>query len=146
VALLVLATVGLGAAVAGLVTIAPAEPPPRAAFELSVDADGDTVSVTHLGGDPLDVERLRLHVAIDGTSLAHQPPVPFFTARGFRVGPTGPFNPAAHRLWEPGETASFRIASTNDPAVDAGARVRLEIYVTAGDRDHRIARLVTVVA
>lgn len=142
VALLVLVTVGLaGVVVAGLGAVAPAEPAPRAALELSVDAGADRVALTHRGGDALDARELRLHLAVDGTPLSHQPPVPFFSTRGFRAGPTGPFNSAADPRWTPGETASLRLASTNAPALTAGARVRAEVY-TAG---HLVARL-TVVA
>lgn len=141
VALLVLLAVGLaGVLAAGLGAVAPPEPPPRAALELSADAGADRVALTHLGGDPLDVRRLRLRVSVDGTGLAHQPPVPFFAARGFRAGPTGPFNSAAAPRWTPGETASLRLASTNAPALAPGARVRAEVYV----RGHLVARLSVV--
>jgi len=142
VALLVVLAVGLaGAVAAGLGAVAPPEPPPRAALELSVDADADRVALTHLGGDALDVRRLRLRVAVDGTPLSHQPPVPFFAARGFRAGPTGPFNTAADPRWTTGETASLRLASTNAPAIAPGARVRVELFVDG----QAVARL-TVVA
>lgn len=142
VALLVLVTVGLGAAVAGLGAVAPPEPPPRAALELTVDANPDRVALTHLAGEPLDVDRVRLRLTVDGTPLVHQPPLPFFSARGFRSGPTGPFNIAADQRWTPGETATLRLASTNAPTVRPGARVRAEVFVSG----HRIARLTATAA
>lgn len=138
VALLVLLAIGLaGVVAAGLDTVEPPEPPPRAALELSVDADADRLAFAHLGGDDIDVGTLRLRVTIDDIPLAHQPPVPFFSATGFRPGPTGPFNTAADQRWEPGETESVRLAGTNAPALPAGARVRVEVSVG----DHEIARL-----
>lgn len=92
VALLVLLAIGLaGVVAAGLDTVEPPEPPPRAALELSVDADADRLAFAHLGGDDIDVGALRLRVTIDDIPLAHQPLVPFFSATGFRPGPTGPF-------------------------------------------------------
>lgn len=141
VAVLVLVTVAFaGAVVAGLGAVTPSEPPPRAALSLSVDADRDRVALTHLGGDPLDVGRIRLRLVVGGTPLAHQPPLPFFSARGFRAGPTGPFNRAADQRWTPGETAALRVASTNAPRLRPGAVVRAEVFVAG----HRIARLTAV--
>ena len=129
VALLVLVTVALaGTVLAGLGAVTPPDPPPQAALRLSVDAGADRVALTHRSGDPLDARRLRVHVAVNGTPLDHQPPGPFFAARGFRAGPGGPFNRAADPAWTPGETASFRLASTNDPAIGPGARVDVELY------------------
>ena len=66
-------------------------------------------------------------VRVDGDPLRHQPPVPFFSARGFRPGPTGPFNAAADPTWTVGERASVRLASTNHPRIVAGARVTVEL-------------------
>jgi FlaG/FlaF family flagellin (archaellin) len=136
--LVALSVVLAGAVAAGLGGLAPPEPPPQAALDLSVDADADRLAVTHLGGDSLDARRLRVTVAVDGTPLDHQPPVPFFAATGFRAGPTGPFNSGADPRWTPGETASLRLASTNDPLLSTGARVRVAVY--AGG--HLVARVV----
>jgi hypothetical protein len=129
VALLVVLSAVLAGAVVALAPAAPAGPPSQAAFRLSVDAGSDRVALTHVGGDVLDAEALALRVAVDGTPLVHQPPVPFFAARGFRSGPTGPFNSGADPRWTPGETASVRLASTNAPAIEPGARVRVTVSV-----------------
>lgn len=129
VALLLVATVAAAGVVAvGAFGLAPSEPPPSATFELSVDADSDRVTLTHAGGDELDVDELRVRVEVDGEPLAHQPPVPFFAAKGFQGGPTGPFNPAADQAWEPGETAGFTLAATNDPDLEPGATVVVYVY------------------
>lgn len=100
----------------------------NADFDLSVYSDG-TVELTHRGGSPLDVQEVRIHVAVDGQALTHQPPVPFFATAGFRGGPTGVFNPAADARWRVGERASFRVASTNAPAIGDGDRVRVRIFL-----------------
>jgi len=120
------AAVGLGALPAAPVT---------AGVTLAVD--GDRLVLAHRAGDPLDVRRLDVVVHVDGTPLRHQPPLPFFAARGFRSGPTGPFNPAADPTWEVGERASFRVASTNGPPLVAGARVTVELRY----RGRRLATL-----
>lgn len=101
-------------------------PPPTASF--AVEADGDRVELSHEGGETVNVGTLRVQVAIDGESLAQQPPVPFFAARGYHGGPRGPFNPRTDGEWSVGETASFRIAETNDPTLEPGARLTVELY------------------
>jgi len=93
----------------------------------TLTVDGDRLVLTHRAGDPIDVRHLDVIVRVDGDPLRHQPPVPFFSARGFRPGPTGPFNAAADPTWEVGERASVRLASTNHPSVVAGARVTVEL-------------------
>lgn len=108
-----------------------------ASLSLSVDAGADRLTLVHRAGPPLDARRLVVEVRVAGTPLTLQPPVPFFTARGFRAGPTGPFNAAADPRWTAGETASLRLASTNAPGIDPGDQVVVE--VTAGDR--RVATL-----
>ncbi len=107
------------------------------ALSLSVDPGGDRLTLVHRAGAPLDARRLTLRVRVAGTPLDHQPPVPFFAARGFRAGPTGPFNVAADPDWSAGERASLRLASTNAPGIAPGDRVVIEISV--GDR--RVATL-----
>jgi FlaG/FlaF family flagellin (archaellin) len=119
----------VGAAVVGGVASAPADP---TATSLSLSVDGETVRLLHRGGDEIDVRELRLRVSVGGERLRHQPPVPFFAAAGFESGPTGPFNAAADPRWTAGETASFAVAGTNDPAPVAGATVRVRLFV--GDR------------
>lgn len=127
---LALAVVGvsLGTLPADSTTVAP-----------TLAVEGDRIVLTNRGGSAVDVGRLIVRVRVDGTPLTHQPPVPFFSARGFRSGPTGPFNAGADPTWEPGERASFQVASTNRPSVDAGDRVTVELR-----RDGR--RLVTLSA
>lgn len=141
VALCVLLTV-VAATVVGVTVldVAPAgDGPPRASLEGSADAARDRIAVTHRGGDALDVSAVRLRVTIDGEALAHQPPVPFFAARGFEAGPTGPFNAGGDTRWQAGETAAVRLAGTNSPPLSPGSRVVVDVYVD----DHRIAHLET---
>ena len=103
--------------------------PPTAAVDLQVDADANRLTLVHRGGDVLDVRDLSLHVRVDGSALDAQPPVPFFSAHGFRPGPTGPFNSATDQDWEAGERASVRLAGTNDPTLAPGAHVAVKITV-----------------
>lgn len=100
---------------------------PRAAIDLRIDADANGVALVHRGGDVLDTNELSVRVRIDGTALDAQPPVPFFSASGFRPGPTGPFNSADDGEWSAGETASFRLAGTNDPLISDGSAVTVVI-------------------
>jgi flagellin-like protein len=102
-------------------------PPPTASFSLAAGTDG-VVTLTHRGGDTLDVAALTVRVSVDGTALTHQPPVPFFAARGFRAGPTGPFNRASDGRWAAGERAGFRVAGTNSPQLREGARLRVRLW------------------
>jgi FlaG/FlaF family flagellin (archaellin) len=129
---LVLVTFALAAVVSGAVLAGghagvSGDLSPRASLSLSVD--GDTLTLTHRGGDALDVTALRLVVTVDGDPLTHQPPVPFFSTRGFDPGPTGPFNSAADPEWTAGETASVGVAGTNQPALAAGETVTVRVYV-----------------
>lgn len=128
----------LGAAALGTAGTAdgPGERGPTA-LSLSVDAGTDRLTLVHRAGASLDARRLVIRVDVAGTPLRHQPPVPFFAARGFRAGPTGPFNPAADPRWAAGEAASLRLASTNAPGIDPGDRVVVRVAV--GDR--RVATL-----
>jgi FlaG/FlaF family flagellin (archaellin) len=129
--LLVATVVVLAAAVAGGLALggspAPGEPPPTAALSLS--ASGDRVTIVHRAGDPIDVRAVELRIRVDGDPLDRQPPVPFFSARGFRPGPTGPFNSAADPTWTAGETASLRIAATNEPVPGPGSTVEIAVVV-----------------
>ncbi|UPW01915.1 type IV pilin [Halorussus gelatinilyticus] len=102
---------------------------PHAVIDLRLDAEDNRVALVHRGGDSLDVDALSIRVRIDGTALDAQPPVPFFSATGFRSGPTGPFNSAADQRWTAGETASFAVAGTNDPLISEGETVRVVISV-----------------
>lgn len=114
---------GIGAALSG-----PGlqEPPRHVSIQGEVTADG-TVTLEHAGGPTLDVERLTIHVTVDGTPLTYQPPVPFFSARGFYPGPTGPFNSASDPEWAVGGIASFRIAGSNDPPLRHGHEVVVRV-------------------
>lgn len=134
-------TVALGAGVAAVATTvgSPAAPAPTATF--SLDAEADKITVTHDGGDPIAVDALRVHVRVNGDPLARQPPVPFFSSAGFRPGPTGVFNAAGSTEWTVGESASFRVAGTNDPVPAAGDRLTLRLSV----RGQPVATLETTV-
>jgi len=105
----------------------------------SADASSDTVSLTHEGGDAIDVSTLDVAITIDGTALDHQPPVPFFAATGFVSGPTGPFNSATTDAWTAGEAATLELATTNDPLIADGATVT----VTLSKGNSVLARLET---
>lgn len=106
----------------------PGEPPPNRAVAMDASNDG-SVTLTLVSGPDVDVRDLDVTVTVDGEQLARQPPVPFFSATGFVSGPTGPFNTAADPAWTVGESASFRVGSTNDPAVAAGDDIEVTLYV-----------------
>lgn len=113
------------------------DPAPQAVFSLS--ASGDRISLVHERGDAVEVGPLRVEVAVDGEPLTYQPPVPFFAAKGFRGGPSGPFNPSDSGEWTAGEVASFRVAGTNAPALAPGAVVTVALF----HEETRIASLET---
>lgn len=96
---------------------------------LSLHLSENEVALEHEAGPALRLSEVRLVVTVDGRALAHQPPVPFFAAAGFRGGPTGPFNVASDGVWSVGETGSFRIAGTNAPRPAAGRTVSVAVYV-----------------
>ena len=91
-----------------------------------------TIVLTHEGGQPVDVREISVVISVEGTRLAEQPPVPFFSAAGFEPGPTGPFNSAAEPRWTVGETTSLTIAGSNTPTPEPGDSVTVEIL--RGDR------------
>ncbi len=124
--LLVALTVAAAVAVGAAVPAPPAEPTQAA---LSLSASGAELAVTHRAGDPLATEDLRVVVSVDGERLRRQPPVPFFSARGFVSGPTGPFNRGHDGPWRAGETAALHIASTNRPVPSSGDDVRVRVWV-----------------
>ncbi|SDY00659.1 hypothetical protein [Halobellus clavatus] len=152
VALLLLVGVGLGGVVAAGAeavltatggssgTAASSDDGPRT-IGLSLTLDTDTVSLTHEAGPALELAALELRVTVDGVPLRHQPPVPFFAARGFRAGPTGPFNVASDGVWSAGETGSFRLATTNAPRVAPGRTVAVTVSV-GGRRVSRVRGVV----
>lgn len=128
--LLVLVTVVLAGTigVVALGTTLPT-PPPNVALDVTVDGETNRLTFVHRGGETLDVRDLTIRIDIDGVALEFQPSVPFFSARGFRPGPTGPFNSAADPNWTTGETASLRLAGTNSPELARGSRVSVQISV-----------------
>jgi flagellin-like protein len=137
---LVALTVALAGAVAtATVGSAPPSQQDRPVLALSADAGADRLVLRHRAGPALNVSHLSLRVRVDGTPLTHQPPVPFFAARGFRAGPTGPFNAGGDPTWTAGERATLRLASTNHPIIEPGDRVAVRVT-----RDGRsVARLST---
>ena len=141
VALAVVLATGVGAAPRGAGDSLPNDGDVPAA-SLDLAAAGDRVTVTHRGGDALDVRRVRLAVRVDGEPLARQPPVPFFSASGFSPGPTGAFNSAGTTTLRGGESAAFRVAGTNDPALEPGATLTVRVVVD----DTPVATLETRVA
>lgn len=137
--LLLAITVVLAGGVVTATLGAPPEPAPTASLSLS--ATDDRVTVTHRGGDALNASELDVRVRVDGEPLARQPPVPFFSAAGFHPGPTGAFNAATDGDLRVGGSASFRIAGTNDPTLEPGRTVTVEISVDG----RPVAALETVV-
>lgn len=126
--LLVGVTVLLAVALSVMATgFAPPEPPGQVVVEVTADSATGRVAFVHVAGPPLDVRTLTLRVEIGGEPLVHQPPVPFAAAMGFNGFPTGPFNPAADPGWEAGETASFRVAGTNDPPLAPGVTLTVTV-------------------
>jgi flagellin-like protein len=121
-------TVALAAAVGLAVPTDVASEPTVAAFDASVEPTGE-LRLTHRGGDPIDPEAIELRIRVNDEPLERQPPVPFFSARGFGSAPTGAFNSATAEPWRAGETASLRIAGTNEPAIEAGDTVTIRLFI-----------------
>lgn len=139
VGLTVLLAVGVGA------TALDAVPSPSSARPVAVSAtvaaDTGHIAFVYRGGPPLDVRDLAILISIDGVALAHQPPVPFFSAAGFRPGPTGPFNSASDPVWRAGERASLRLAGTNVPTLSPGSTVTIRLAT-----DERVLARIEVTA
>jgi FlaG/FlaF family flagellin (archaellin) len=130
---LIVALTVLAATTVGVVTtLDPGTVVPTTRLSVSADAGSDRIALTHRSGDTLDVSELSVLVAVDGEPLDRQPPVPFFAARGFESGPTGPFNAASPADWSAGQRASFRIASTNAPRLSPGDHVEVTVATGAG--------------
>lgn len=104
--------------------------PEHVAIDVSADAATDRLIFTHRAGDSLDVESLDIEIRVNDEPLASQPPVPFFSANGFRAGPTGPFNSATNSTWDAGEVASFELAGTNAPLLEPGDEI--DVRIVAG--------------
>ena len=129
--LLIAITVVLAGGVAAAALDGPsATVPPSAALSLS--ATDDRIAIDHRGGDPIDVSAVTVRVSVDGEPLDRQPPLPFFSAAGFRPGPTGAFNSAGDDTLRVGERATFRVAETNDPTLEPGRRVTVTITADGG--------------
>jgi hypothetical protein len=94
---------------------------------VSADADRQAITVSHRGGASFHLENATVRTFVDGEPLAHQPPVPYFAAEGFRGTPTGPFNSGGESLFEPGETGTIQLATTNSPLFDSGDRVTVTV-------------------
>ncbi len=103
--------------------------PPTATFELSADGDRSTVVIEHRTGDPIDVDGLTVVIAVNGTNLSRQPPIPFVGAKGFDGAPDGPFNAKGDREWTAGERAGLAIAETNSPKLEVGDSVTVTLVV-----------------
>ncbi|ELY45136.1 type IV pilin [Natronorubrum sulfidifaciens] len=137
VALLAL-TVALAAVVAvGVGALSLEAGAPTTAFDLAVDGETSTITIEHVGGEPIDVTALSMTVAVDDEDLTNQPPVPFVGATGFDGTPTGPFNAATDSEWRAGERATVVVADTNDPHIETGDVVTVTLTVD----DARIAVL-----
>ena len=140
--LLLAITVVLAGGVVTAALGAPADPiEPAPTTSLSLSATDDRITISHRGGDALNASELKIRVRVDDEPLARQPPVPFFSATGFRPGPTGAFNAASDDDWRVGESASFRVAGTNDPVLEPGRTVVVELSVDG----RPVATLETVV-
>lgn len=125
---LVAVTVVTSAAVgAAALSVAPPKPAPSATLSVTATDEG-RVTLVHRGGASLSVRSLRVELSVDGEPLAHQPPVPFVGAAGYRGAPGGPFNAAAEGTWTAGERATLRVAATNAPGLDAGARLTVQVW------------------
>ena len=125
VAVTVLLSVGVGTVALEATTLGSSAP----TATIDLDTTVDRIVLTHRGGDPIAVGELRIVVVVNGEPLKNQPPVPFFSAAGFRPGPTGPFNAATPNEWTVGTSASFRIAGTNDPTPTIGDRLIVRLVV-----------------
>lgn len=137
VAVVVVLAAAVGTAALGVAT---PEPAPTASVGVVATDDG-RVTLTHRGGATLSAAALRVRIAVDGEPLAHQPPVPFVGAPGYRGAPTGPFNAASDGTWTAGERATVRVAGTNAPALTAGARLTVRLWSDGGP----VARATTTV-
>ncbi len=141
VVLLVALTVLLaGSLAAAALTVTPPTAEGPVAVTVTATDDG-RVELRHLGGRTLSVDALELRVIVDGDPLAHQPPVPFVGAPGFRGAPSGPFNRAGDGAWSAGQRAAFVVAGTNRPPLTAGAR----LTVTVSENGRQVATAATTV-
>jgi len=129
---LVAVTVVLALSVGAALTTPETTETPSAALSLTVDGAEGEITLTHRGGDTLDVSALTVQIEVDGTALAEQPPVPFVGADGFDGSPTGPFNAESPDEWRAGERAGVRLAGTNAPLLSAGSEVTVVVATDSG--------------
>lgn len=127
VVLLLAVTLMLAAAVGASLSTPELETTPTASFDLTVESETKAITLSHRGGDTLNVTDLHLEIYIDGDPLTHQPPLPFFASDGFDSGPTGPFNSKHATDWQAGERASVRLAGTNAPLLQTGSEVEVTL-------------------
>lgn len=106
----------------------PSDPPAQRGITVEATDDG-RLTLTLVAGDTIDVQDAAVRVSVDGDPLRHQPPVPYFAARGFHGAPTGPFNRAGSDQWRVGESGTLRVASTNAPLPDVGDTITVRILV-----------------
>lgn len=112
-------------------------------FDLAVTADPDSngtgaeIALTYVSGDSIDVEALSMVIAVNGTTLTHQPPIPYTAAKGFRSIPSGPFNEQSSGEFSVGDRAALTVAGSNDPTIHRGDVVTVSLSL---DGQH-VARL-----
>ncbi len=132
VVVLVAVTVVLALSVGAALTTPGTTETPSAALSLTVDGAEGEITLTHRGGDTLDISALDVRIEVDGTALAEQPPVPFVGADGFDGSPTGPFNAESPDEWRAGERAGVHLADTNAPPLSADSRVTVVVATDSG--------------
>ena len=98
-----------------------------AAIAMSVTNDSNRITLHLERGSPIDVRELTLRIDVDGAPLEHQPTVPAAGMEGFYM-PTGPFNEASDPMWTAGESATLRVAGSNDPPIELESEVTVTIY------------------
>lgn len=138
---LLLAVTVLAAGTVAMTLPAPdGEPPAPRAVGVDATADG-RVTLTLLSGPPVDVDAAELRLSVAGDPLRHQPPTPYFAARGFDGAPTGPLNLAAANTWTVGEAATLRVATTNRPRPSVGDSLTVRVVLDG----HTVATAETTV-
>lgn len=122
----------LGGVVAAVVPAMADEPVnAQAAIDIETEQDEDdwVLAFIHTGGEPLDLEDVELVISVNGIALEHQPAIGQLNQRGFKNGPTGPFNPSTPDRWHVGERASLTFLSSNDPTIAAGDTIEAQFYL-----------------
>ena len=128
--LLILLTLALGMGIAAgsqQVHAAGNDPCRAPPIAVAFAVDGPVLHLRHLAGTPLALDDATVTITIDDEPLRHQPPLPFFAARGFQSAPTGAFNSGSDGTLSVGDDASMQIAQTNHPWPERGSSVRLTV-------------------